>query len=160
MDGHAGVAAGEVAHDLAEAAELLRGEVAARHVDVRRVEKPGWRCGGDVATRRRRRRRLRSPLGDARARRRGRRAGLLVVDEEVGREVALVDPVALELLLDLRAQLVDAELVDEDLDAGAGAVDAQPVLAVEDAEDRLGDLQVVAVVGARRTRRASGRCAA
>ena len=38
-------------------------------------------------------------------------------------------------------------LVDEDLDAGAGAVDAQPVLAVEDAEDGLGDLQVLAVVG-------------
>ena len=33
------------------------------------------------------------------------------------------------------------------LDARAGAVDAQPVLAVEDAEDGLGDLQVLAVVG-------------
>ena len=45
------------------------------------------------------------------------------------------------------AEGVDADLVDQDLDPGAGAVDAQPLLAVEDAEDGLGDLQVVAVVG-------------
>src|SRR4029079_11671929 len=67
--------------------------------------------------------------------------------QRLDREVGLGGPVALELLLDLGAQLVDAELVDEDLDAGARAVDAQPVLAVEDAEDGLGDLQVLAVVG-------------
>ena len=73
----------------------------------------------------------------------------LVVDEEVGREVALGDPVALELLVDHLAHLVDADLVDEHLDARAGAVDAQPVLAVEDAEDGLGDLHVLAVVGGR-----------
>ena len=53
----------------------------------------------------------------------------------------------MQLLLDLAAQLVDAELVDEDLDPRAGAVDAQPVLAVEDPEDGLGDLEVLAVVG-------------
>ena len=44
------------------------------------------------------------------------------------------------------AEGVDADLVDEHLDAGAGAVDAQEVLAVEDPHARLGDLQVVAVV--------------
>ena len=76
--------------------------------------------------------------------------GLLVVVEaqRVDREVALGDPVALELLLDLASQLVDAVLVDEHLDACARAVDPQPLLAVEDAQRRLGDLQVLAVVGA------------
>ena len=44
------------------------------------------------------------------------------------------------------AERVDADLVDQHLDARAGAVDAQEVLAVEDAEDGLGDLQVVAVL--------------
>ena len=62
------------------------------------------------------------------------------------REVALGDPVALELFVDQLAEGVHPDLVDEDLDAGAGAVHAQPVLAVEDAKDGLGDLQVVAVV--------------
>ena len=64
----------------------------------------------------------------------------------VDREVALGDPVALELLLDHLAEGVDADLVDQHLDPGAGAVDAQPLLAVEDPEDGLGDLQVVAVL--------------
>ena len=75
--------------------------------------------------------------------------GLLVEVEEPGldREVALVDPVALELGLDQVAELVHADLVDEHLDAGAGTVLAQPVGAVEDPEHGLGDLQVVAVVG-------------
>ena len=62
------------------------------------------------------------------------------------REVAFGDPVALQLLLDLVAQLVDAVLVDEHLDPRACAVDAEPLLAVEDPKDRLGDLQVLAVV--------------
>ena len=61
-------------------------------------------------------------------------------------EVALVDPVALELLLDHLAEGVDADLVDQHLDPGAGAVLAQPLLAVEDPPAGLGDLQVVAVV--------------
>ena len=78
---------------------------------------------------------------------RGRRLALVVDEQPVlDREVPFGDPVALELLLDLPAQLVYSVLVDEDLDPRAGAVDAQPVLAVEDAEDGLGDLQVVAVV--------------
>src|SRR5947208_10127630 len=61
------------------------------------------------------------------AQRRRRGVCLLVVVEQLEREVPLVDPVALELLLDLAPQLVDAVLVDEDLDAGAGAVLAQPL---------------------------------
>ncbi len=78
--------------------------------------------------------------------------GLLVDAEaealdQLGAEFALADPVALQLLVDQLAEGVHADLVDQDLDPGAGAVDAQPVLAVEDAEDGLGDLQVVAVVG-------------
>ena len=77
------------------------------------------------------------------------RVGLLVVEEHavLDREVALGDPVALELLVDHPAHLVDADLVDQHLQAGAGAVDAQPVLAVEDAQDGLGPHQVGAVVG-------------
>ncbi len=73
---------------------------------------------------------------------------LLVVDEQAGldAEVAFCDPLALQLLLDLVAQLVDAVLVDEHLDARTRAVHAQPLLAVEDAKDGLGDAQVVAVV--------------
>ena len=79
---------------------------------------------------------------------RGRRVRLLVVVEQdlVEREVALRDPVALELLLDQLAERVDPDLVDQHLDPGPGAVDAQPVLAIEDPHARLGDLQVVAVV--------------
>ena len=159
MHGRAGVAAGEVAHDLAEAAELLRRQVAARDVDV-----DGREAGLALRRARRRRRsartRARSPFGLPTSTGGAGRAGLLVVEEEVRREVALGDPVALELLLDLAAQLVDAELVDEDLDAGAGAVDAQPVLAVEDAEDRLGDLHVLAVVGLDELVQRRARCAA
>ncbi len=52
-----------------------------------------------------------------------------------------------QLLLDLLAEGVDPDLVDQDLDPGAGAVDPQPLLAVEDPQHRLGDLEVVAVVG-------------
>ena len=112
------------------------------------VEKPSWRCGctfeaakavelAAVAVRG-----CRSSSGC------GRRVGLLVVDEQqrVGVEVALVDPVALQLLVDHLAELLDADLVDQELDAGAGAVGAQVLLAVEDAQHRLGDLQVLAVV--------------
>ena len=80
-------------------------------------------------------------------RRRGRGLALVVEEQPVlDREVAFGDPVALQLLLDLVAQLVDPVLVDEHLDAGAGAVGAQPLLAVEDPQHRLGDLQVLAVV--------------
>ena len=110
------------------------------------VEKPAWRCGVDRAAREALEL-ARVAVRARRGRRRAGRVGLLVVEELVEREVALGDPVALELLLDLAAQLVDAELVDEHLQAGPRAVDAQPVLAVEDAEDGLGDLQVVAVLG-------------
>ena len=53
-----------------------------------------------------------------------------------------------ELLVDHLAEGVDADLVDEHLDARPGAVDAQEVRAVEDPEARLGDLQVLAVVEA------------
>ena len=65
----------------------------------------------------------------------------------IDREVALVDPVALELLVNHAADLFDPDLVDQHLDAGPGAVDPQPGLAVEDPEDGLGDLEEVAVVG-------------
>src|SRR5262249_3919897 len=84
--------------------------------------------------------------------RRRRSATLLVVLEaetvdQLGAELALRHPLALELLVDLLAEGIDPDLVDQDLDPGAGAVDAQPVLASEDAQRRLGDLQVIAVVG-------------
>src|SRR4029450_1091657 len=73
---------------------------------------------------------------------------LLVVEAQpLDVEVALVRPIALQLLLDLLAEGIDADLVDQHLDPGAGAVDAQPLLAVEDAQHGLGDLEVVAGVG-------------
>ena len=79
---------------------------------------------------------------------RKRRALLLVhvQAQALDVELALGDPVALTLLVHEPAHLVDADLVDEHLDAGPRAVDAQPVLAIEDAEDGLGDLEVLAVV--------------
>ena len=148
-DGHAGVAAREVAHDLAEAAELLGREVTAVDLDLDGTE-ARLALGDDVGLAEAVERGAVLVVGRrAEGLRHARRDGLLVEVEAArrDREVALGDPVALELLLDLGAQLVDAELVDEDLDAGAGAVDAQPVLGVEDPEDGLGDLEVVAVVG-------------
>ena len=69
-----------------------------------------------------------------------------VIQDPFEREVALSNPVARELLLDLLAERVDPDLVDQHLDPRAGPVHAQEVLAVEDAHARLGDLQVVAVV--------------
>ncbi len=51
-----------------------------------------------------------------------------------------------ELLLDQLTEGVDPDLVDQHLDARAGTVDPQEVLAVEDAEHGLGDLQVVAII--------------
>src|SRR3954452_15346397 len=68
------------------------------------------------------------------------------VQEVIVGEVALVDPVALELLIDQLAEGVHADLVDQHLDPGAHAVLAQPVLAVEDPQGGLRPLQVVAVV--------------
>ena len=84
---------------------------------------------------------MRSPFGEAAVGGASGRVGLLVVVvaqalDQLGVEFALLDPVALELLVDLLAEGVHADLVDQDLDPGAGAVDAQPVLAVEDAEAR------------------------
>ena len=148
VHGGARVAAAEVAHDRGQAAELLGREVAADDLDL---------DGGEAGLA------LRLDVGVApaqelgavavgRAGLRGRAGGvlLLVVQEQPGLrvEVALGDPVALQLLLDQRAHLLDADLVDQHLDAGAGAVDAQPVLAVEDPQDGLGVLEVLAVVGA------------
>ena len=151
LHGAAGVAAGELAHDRGQAAELLRGEVAAGDLHLDRRRSPPGAGPGRCP-----RRSARTRCGRRWARRRaagaGGRVGLLVVVEaqaldQLGVEVALVDPVALELLVDLLAEGVDADLVDQDLDPGAGAVLAQPLLAVEDPQHRLGDLQVVAVVG-------------
>ena len=111
------------------------------------VLKPSWRCGRTLASRKR----SNSRAVAVRARGRDRRLGGvgLLVDRRRrgGRSRSRArDPVALELLVDHLAEGVDADLVDQHLDPGAGAVDAQPLLAVEDAEDGLGDLQVVAVV--------------
>ena len=112
------------------------------------VEKPSWRCGWTLASRKRanagavavgravgmrhlgahrpaRRRGTRGPRSRSRARRPSRPRGSSSTIR----------------------RLVDADLVDQHLQAGAGAVDAQPVLAVEDAQDGLGPHQVGAVVG-------------
>src|SRR4051812_17639287 len=146
LDAGAGVAAGEVAHELRDAAELLGRQVAADDPDLGGRE-AGLTLRRDVRL---------DPVVElavvairrARRGRRGRRVGLLVVEEEqrVGREVAVVDPVEGQLLLDLLAERVDPDLVDHELQPRALAVGAQPVLTVEDAQNGLRDLQVVAVV--------------
>ncbi len=146
MDGGARVAARVVAHDLAEPAQLVGGQIAALDLDLDRRE-PWLALGADVGLEEVPE--LAAVAVGARVRflRRGD-VGLLVVVEQdlVEREVALADPVALELLLDHLSERVDPDLVDQHLDPGAGAVDPQPVLAVEDPHARLGHLQVVAVV--------------
>src|SRR6185295_948659 len=50
---------------------------------------------------------------------------------------------------DHAAKLLYPDAVDQELDPGAGAVGAEILLAVEDPQDRFGDLQVLAVVDAR-----------
>ena len=146
LHGGPGVAAGELAHDRREPAQLLRGEIAAGDLD---------RDGGEAVLALRRDVRLAEALElgaiAVRARPGRVRAGgvrLLVIGEQqpVDREVALGDPVALELLLDHLAEGIDPDLVDQHLDPGPGAVDPQPLLAVEDPQAGLGDLEVVAVV--------------
>jgi hypothetical protein len=131
---------------LPEAAQLLGRQVAAGDLDLH-VLKPSWICGCTLAARKRSNSTGRRWASRRRRDRRERACSSMSMRRPGDVEVALGDPVALELLVDLLAQLLDAELVDEDLQAGTGAVDAQPVLAVEDAEDGLGDGEVLAVVG-------------
>ena len=131
-----------------EAAELLGRQVAARdpHLDGDEAGLAlGPRVGGGEALEL-----ARVAVGARVGGARRRRAGLLVVAEQQRRrvEVALGDPVAAQLLLDLLAEGVHADAVDQHLDAGAGAVGAQLLLAVVDPQHRLGHLQVLAVVGA------------
>ena len=125
------------------------------------MTKPAWRWARVLAAAKRSNSRA-SPFGRGVAARGAPARPLLVVVEEQRRrvEVALGDPVAAQLLLDQLAEGVHADAVDQHLDAGAGAVGAQLVLAVEDPQHRLGHLQVLAVVGAdelveRRARRAA-----
>ena len=54
---------------------------------------------------------------------------------------------AAQLLLDLLSTCLDPDLVDQERDPRPGAVGAQPLLAVEDAQHCLGHLEVVPVVG-------------
>ena len=147
LDRGARVAARVVAHDLAEAAHLLGGQVAAGDLDLHGREPvlalrvARW-TRGSARTRCRRRwaaRTSRRPRGRWPPRRAGAAA-------EVGSKSRSATQSPLSSSSTWVAELVDADLVDQHLDAGAGAVDAQPVLAVEDPEHGLGDLQVVAVV--------------
>src|SRR5438128_241223 len=146
LDARSRVPAGELTHDLRDAAELVGREVPARHLHLDRREALlalGPDVGGDEAIE------LGAvAVGRAGVDRRRRRLGLLVVDEQqrVRSEVALRDPVALHLLIHHLAEGVDADLVDQELDPRAHAVRAELLLAVEDPQDRLRDLQVVAVV--------------
>ena len=150
LHGAASVAAGVLAHDRAEAAELLRGEVAAVDLHLDRGEAL-LALGLDVA--------LDEAVELGAVAIRGADVGgdpgglgLLVVvvaeaGDELGVDFPLLDPIPLELGVDLLTEGVDPDLVDQDLDPGAGAVDPQPLLAVEDPQHRLGDLDVFAVVG-------------
>ena len=115
------------------------------------VEKPCWRCAWTLASRKRSNS-VRSPLGEAASGGAFGRAGLLVVVEAQALDQlgpnsrsSTQSPSSSSSSRSRKASIAD--LVDQHLDPGPGAVDAQPVLAVEDAEDGLGDLQVVAVVG-------------
>src|SRR3954454_21153487 len=146
LDARAAVAAGVVAHELRDAAELLGREVAADHAPLGGREallhlRVDVRLDPAVEL-------AAVAVGRAGRQRRVRRVRLLVVEEQqrVGREVAVVDPVERQLLLDLLAEGVDPDLVDHELEPRALAVGPKPVLTVEDAQDRLGDLQVVAVL--------------
>ena len=154
------VAAAEVAHDLREAAELVRAEVAAGDLHVHGREAL-LALGVDVVGAERLE--LRAVAVRAAGRRRSLGRGALLVEvgqQTLDREVALGDPVALELTVDHVAECLDADLVDQHLDPRAGAVDAQPVLTVEDPQGGLGELQVLAVLGRDELGRAPGRCAA
>ncbi len=142
----AGGSAGVLAHDLSDPAELLRRQVPPRHLDLDRVEPGlalGLHVGGEevlelmhIA--------VGSGVGVAGLR--SVRLLVVLVEDLLEREVTRGHPVALELLLHLLAEGVDADLVDQHLDPSPGPVDPQPVLAVEDPHAGLGDLEVVAVV--------------
>ena len=149
VHGRARVAAGELAHDVGQAAELLgrRGRRASTLTWT--AEKPSWRWASTFAARKRRNS-VRSPFGEP-----GATGGSGAPASSSCRNSrspveksrsATQSP--LQLLLDLLAHRLDADLVDHHLEAGARAVDAQPVLAVEDPQDGLGVLEVLAVVGA------------
>src|SRR5918912_695881 len=140
------VAAGELAHQVGEAAELLRAEIPPGHLDLDGREAllalgPDARLQeavelGPVA------------VGAPKAGLRRRGVRLLVVEEQAGRgvEIAVAEPVPLELLVDHAPELIDPNLVNQELEPSPGAVLAKPVLAVEDPQHRLGDLEVVAAV--------------
>src|SRR5829696_750055 len=117
VHGGAAVAARVVAHDAGEPAELLRRQVAADHLDLDRGEAAlalGLHARGAPALEL-----TALTVWAGVSRRDAGSRGLLVVDEQqrLGIEVTLLDPVALELLVDLALQLLDAELVHEDLQA-------------------------------------------
>ena len=146
LHGRARVAAGVLAHRCASPRNCS-GVRSPRRTFASTVTKPSCFCSRTFAVAEALELREVAVRAAVALRRRGRALALVVEEQPVlDREVAFCHPVALQLLLDLVAQLVDAELVDEHLDPRAGAVHAQPLLAVEDAEDGLGDLQVLAVV--------------
>src|SRR5689334_4771905 len=108
-----GVPAAELAHDRRETPELLRAEVPAGHLDGDRDE-PLLPLRLHVL--RDERVELGAvPVGRAVGLRDGRRVRLLVMDEHevIDGEVALVDPIALELLVDQLAERVHPDLVDQ-----------------------------------------------
>ena len=132
-----------LAHDRGQAAELLRREVALRHLHLDGGVARLPLClhgrarplleGGAVGVR-----------GLRRVRGRGRGVGLLVVEEEqrVGPGVGL-RPLALELGVHHRAERLLADAVDEELDARLGEVLAELVGGVEDAQHGVRVLEVL-----------------
>ena len=112
------------------------------------VEKPAWRWGWTL-TAAQRSYSLPSPFGLAYvAGAGGAPASSSSTNRSgVGSKSRSATQSPFELLVDLPRQLLDAVLVDEHLDARPRAVGPQPVLAVVDAQHRLGDLEVLAVVG-------------
>ena len=135
-----------LAHDRGQPAELLGREIAPGDLHGDRREALLALIDDVASTKRSKRRAIAVGACDG-GREGGRVRFLVIVEQQVlDREVALVDPFALELLVDHLTEGFDADLVDQDLDPGPGAIGPQPVLAIEDPQDRFGHLQVLAVV--------------
>ena len=148
VDGGAGVAAAVVAHDLRPGRGTAPGCRSPRVTLTCDGEKPAWRWGCTLDAQRSGRTPAVAVGAVAFS---GRRPGALASSSSGtaaawGRSRARPPsrPAAPPRLA--RGSASVPILVDQDLDAGAGAVLAQPVLAVEDPQDGLGDLQVLAVV--------------
>src|SRR5437588_2434920 len=129
MDRGTRVSPGVLAQDLSETAQLVGREIAAANLDLHGRETVlalalDIRLQEAVEL-------VQVSVGARIAHTGSWGTGLLVVveDDPVEREVALRDPIALELLFDQLPERIDSDLVDQHLDPRPRAVDPQPLLA-------------------------------